>query len=317
MDSSSSHSVTFTVEGTQFSFSSTSTRRVPKRTFSEMSGSDVKYKDLGNRYFSEENYEKAIECYSKAISKNPSNPVYFTNRALAALKLNRFKDTADDCLKALKLNPGHLKGHYLLGKALCELGSVDEGLKHIQKADELSKLGFGIFSSEIAEALSYWLERRREILDEKEKETCKGKKLEEYLTRLVIGERDRKVKAIRMEMLDKSKRAKKIKAEEEHAKNSIQELKDMVCKAEERNKNREVPDYFCGKITLDILKDPVITPSGITYERKAVEETLERIGPSDPITGAPLVAQQLIPNLALKEAVQAFVEENKWARDQE
>ena len=28
---------------------------------------------------------------------------------------------------------------------------------------------------------------------------------------------------------------------------------------------REVPDYLCGRISFEIMKDPVTTPSGITY----------------------------------------------------
>lgn len=28
---------------------------------------------------------------------------------------------------------------------------------------------------------------------------------------------------------------------------------------------REVPDYLCGKISFDLMTDPCITPSGITY----------------------------------------------------
>ena len=28
---------------------------------------------------------------------------------------------------------------------------------------------------------------------------------------------------------------------------------------------REVPDYLCGRISFELMKDPVITPSGITY----------------------------------------------------
>ena len=38
---------------------------------------------------------------------------------------------------------------------------------------------------------------------------------------------------------------------------------------------REVPDYLCGKISFEIMKDPVITPSGITYDRKDIEEHLQ------------------------------------------
>ena len=28
---------------------------------------------------------------------------------------------------------------------------------------------------------------------------------------------------------------------------------------------REVPDYLCGKISFELMSDPCITPSGITY----------------------------------------------------
>ena len=48
-------------------------------------------------------------------------------------------------------------------------------------------------------------------------------------------------------------------------------LCDVVCLL----KKREVPDYLCGKISFEIMKDPVITPSGITYDRKDIEEHLQ------------------------------------------
>ncbi len=40
---------------------------------------------------------------------------------------------------------------------------------------------------------------------------------------------------------------------------------------------RQVPDHFCCKITMDIFRDPVITPSGITYERSALLEHLRKV----------------------------------------
>ncbi|CAK9140886.1 unnamed protein product [Ilex paraguariensis] len=74
-----------------------------------------------------------------------------------------------------------------------------------------------------------------------------------------------------------------------------------------------VPDYLCCKISLDILRDPVITPSGITYERAAIVHHLKKVGKFDPVTREPLDLSQLIPNLAVKEAVQAFLEKHGWA----
>ena len=78
---------------------------------------------------------------------------------------------------------------------------------------------------------------------------------------------------------------------------------------------REVPDYLCGKISFEIMQDPVITPSGITYDRKDIDEHLQRVGHFDPVTRTPLTANQLIPNLAMKEVIDNFLAENEWAND--
>lgn len=48
------------------------------------------------------------------------------------------------------------------------------------------------------------------------------------------------------------------------------------------------------------MQDPVITPSGITYDRKDIEEHLQRVGHFDPVTRTTLTADQLTPNLAMK-----------------
>ena len=32
----------------------------------------------------------------------------------------------------------------------------------------------------------------------------------------------------------------------------------------------DVPEYLCDKISFELLKDPVITPSGHTYEREVI-----------------------------------------------
>lgn len=41
---------------------------------------------------------------------------------------------------------------------------------------------------------------------------------------------------------------------------------------DERRRGRDVPDYLCGKISFELMRDPVITPSGITYDRKDIVE---------------------------------------------
>jgi hypothetical protein len=66
-----------------------------------------------------------------------------------------------------------------------------------------------------------------------------------------------------------------------------------------------VPNYFMCPLTLDILWDPVITPSGYSYERKAISEFIRKYG-IDPFTKNHLKENDLIPNIQLKEAVSHY-----------
>jgi STIP1 family protein 1 len=54
---------------------------------------------------------------------------------------------------------------------------------------------------------------------------------------------------------------------------------------------------------MEILKDPVITPSGITYEKSALLEHLQKVGEFDPVTRELLRSDQIIPNFAIKAAL--------------
>lgn len=90
-------------------------------------------------------------------------------------------------------------------------------------------------------------------------------------------------------------------------------MNNLFAKVDDRRRKREVPDFLCGKISFEILQEPVITPSGITYERKDIEEHLMRVGHFDPVTRTQLSQEQLIPNFSMKEVVDAFIQENEWA----
>ncbi|KAK4950017.1 hypothetical protein LTR28_007152, partial [Elasticomyces elasticus] len=63
-------------------------------------------KEKGNAYFKSGDFAAAEEHYGLAIQKYSRNPLLFTNRANARLKLQKWEGVVDDCLKSIELT-GH------------------------------------------------------------------------------------------------------------------------------------------------------------------------------------------------------------------
>ncbi|TGZ73506.1 hypothetical protein CRM22_001480 [Opisthorchis felineus] len=99
------------------------------------------------------------------------------------------------------------------------------------------------------------------------------------------------------------------------AQRRMTELNELFAQVDSRRQKREVPEYLCGRISFELMLDPVITPSGITYDRRSILAHLRKVGHFDPISHQPLTENQLIPNRIMKEVVHAFLEENPWAEN--
>ena len=74
-----------------------------------------------------------------------------------------------------------------------------------------------------------------------------------------------------------------------------------------------VPDRYCCQISMEVMLDPLTTPSGITYERASLREHLQKVGAFDPVTRAPLRLEQAVPNIALRETIREYLDEHPWA----
>lgn len=66
-----------------------------------------------------------------------------------------------------------------------------------------------------------------------------------------------------------------------------------------------VPDEYMCPITLDWYLDPVVTASGISYSRHAIEEHLQN-SQLDPATRMDLSGNPLYANIALRHAVEHY-----------
>jgi len=204
----------------------------------------------------------------------------------------------------------YFSSKWLLGKALLERESLDEAIKHLHRANDLAKEQKLNFGDDIAIQLRIARKKRWNI--QEEKRIQQEIELQTYLTRLVVEDRDRKIEELRNTGEDVDVLVEKVEVETDR---HMDELHSLFAKVDERRQKRDVPDYMCGKISFEILKDPVITPSGITYDRKDIEEHLTRVGHFDPVTRTKLTQDQLIPNYAMKEVVDDFIVNNEWAHD--
>ncbi len=74
-----------------------------------------KLKQEGNAQMSSKQYDKAIDAYTEAIKRNPSNPVYYSNRAAAHSSKGDHLTAAVDAEKAIELDPKFVKGYSRLG----------------------------------------------------------------------------------------------------------------------------------------------------------------------------------------------------------
>ncbi|XP_059945211.1 WD and tetratricopeptide repeats protein 1 isoform X1 [Mesoplodon densirostris] len=89
-------------------------------------------KQQANEAFACQQWTQAIQLYSKAVQRAPHNAMLYGNRAAAYMKRKWDGDHYDalrDCLKAISLNPCHLKAHFRLARCLFELKYVAEALE--------------------------------------------------------------------------------------------------------------------------------------------------------------------------------------------
>ncbi|XP_078416432.1 E3 ubiquitin-protein ligase TTC3 [Cetorhinus maximus] len=97
------------------------------------------YRKRGNEEFKNENYEAAVNWYSKAIDLRPDNQILYGNRALCFSRIENYTKALGDGKRAIVLKPNWPKGHYRLCDALFLMGEHKRAIDANTKAQELCK----------------------------------------------------------------------------------------------------------------------------------------------------------------------------------
>ncbi|XP_036991363.2 RNA polymerase II-associated protein 3 [Artibeus jamaicensis] len=86
----------------------------------------ISEKDLGNGFFKEGKYERAIECYTRGIAADGTNALLPANRAMAYLKIQKYEEAENDCTQAILLDGSYSKAFARRGTARTFLGKLNE-----------------------------------------------------------------------------------------------------------------------------------------------------------------------------------------------
>ncbi|KAL1742474.1 Metallo-dependent phosphatase-like protein [Schizophyllum fasciatum] len=82
----------------------------------------TKLKAEANKAFSAHNFAGAIELYTRAIEKNPTDATFWCNRAYARMKLEEFGYALNDATQAATIDPKYAKAYYR--RATCYLQTL-------------------------------------------------------------------------------------------------------------------------------------------------------------------------------------------------
>ena len=80
----------------------------------------------------------------------------------------------------------------------------------------------------------------------------------------------------------------------------------LTCPEDQRRLVTSVPRSFLCPISMELMTQPVVSPSGITYDRQSLANWIEAHH-TDPATQAPLKIDHLYPNLVLRDMIQEWL----------
>jgi STIP1 family protein 1 len=253
-------------------------------------------KHQGNLLFQKQKYAAACELYTEAILQSEQKwHVPYLNRAMANEKRLRWKEAKEDLEKCLKLDHDNVKATYHLGVCVCMLPEeIEDNYK--KGAEILEKSLFLAREYDESQVDLIW----RSLAKSKYMEHCEKAK-------------------------ERRKMYESLEAKLSHpgfvplTEDDARVLRERVNEAKEKDERKQAPDAFCCPLSLEMYREPVVSPSGNSYERSAIEQYIkqqhEKYGRekkvADPLQpDCSITLDSLHPNIALRNIVREYLREH-------
>lgn len=98
----------------------------------------IEFKDKGNKFVKNKEYESAIKMYTRAIELCNDDPVFYSNRSQCFLSLEKYRECIDDASKAIELDPKSSKSYYRRMTAYEKLGEDRKAMQSCIKLLDLT-----------------------------------------------------------------------------------------------------------------------------------------------------------------------------------
>ncbi|KAI9340694.1 serine/threonine-protein phosphatase 5 [Zopfochytrium polystomum] len=86
-------------------------------------------KERANKLFAAKQYTEAIDLYTEAISYDPKNPAYYSNRAFAYIRSEFYGAAIQDAESAISLDPKYIKAYYRRAVGHMAMGKLKDAVK--------------------------------------------------------------------------------------------------------------------------------------------------------------------------------------------
>ena len=108
---------------------------------------EAHYMQLANSSMDKQNYNKAIEYFTKVIQINPNNFEAYNGRGLAYLYMQNFNSSVENFTKSIQLNPNSPMAYSNRGISYAQLQKYPQALADFNKAIQLNPNDFEPYNS--------------------------------------------------------------------------------------------------------------------------------------------------------------------------
>jgi STIP1 family protein 1 len=256
----------------------------------------MEFKEKGNECLKKNDIEGAIQFYTMAIQEDNNQSIFYSNRAICYKNIGKMNEAMDDAQNAIEIDEKNIKAQFIM--AICQLikAQDDMSVKMVEKGEKRLRNAHGM---------------------------CRAQKKDKYesdIQKNIYLSRKLKFKIQEIERLKNLEEFYQTSLEKITSDNSLNKTEKerkiyLLNKFIDRDRyDYEIPEYLKCELSGKLMMNPAITKSSNTFDKDNLIEYVKGHW-KEPLSQKAMTLEDIYPNLAMKDAVETFLQKNPWAYD--